>query len=84
MTSDKHLTQRGGLKGKNVPRRHSQRCWNPKQIGGGERKKKSQKLFNIIENILSSLIYHSEQAATLQDSLSTFFPTPECTKIEDY
>lgn len=34
--------------------------------------KKSQKHFNILKNILSSLIYHSEQAATLQDSFNIF------------
>lgn len=73
MTSDQHLTQGSGLKGENIPPRHSQCCWDPKQIA--KKKKKSRKLFNITENILSSLIYHSKQAATLQDSLSTFFLT---------
>lgn len=55
---------------------------NPKKQN--TKKKPSQKLFNIIENILSSLIYHGEQAATLQDFLSTFFLTLECMKTEDY
>lgn len=38
MTSDMHLTQGSGLKGKNVPPRHSQHRWDSKQVK--EKKKK--------------------------------------------
>lgn len=71
--------------GGHVPPGQPQCPWDPKQIAKQNKKtqpnpkqtKTNPRNFNIIESIISSLVQHSQQAATLQDSL-------KCTNPEDY